>query len=149
MLFFLTHIFCSGFQHKLCKQHHPHLLERLRAKAARPPVQTAHHSKPKVYMPEEMDQTTHVWVKNPKPLPLGAKFDGPYRIVERLGTSCLKVRVGSYTNGEPRHDTVHWHNCKPAHFLDEPTEAERPKLGRKPKAKKPKPTSSSTRPKLA
>ena len=101
----------------------PHLLERVRAKAARPPVQTSHHTTPAVNLPPATDTCTHVWVKKGKPTPLGAAFDGPYRIEERQGTSCLKVRAGSYVNGTPRYEVHHLANCKPTEFAGDPFEA--------------------------
>ena len=72
-----------------------------------------------------------MYVKCGKPTPLGPKFDGPFKIIERLGNSTIKVRVASYANGQPRYETHHWASCKPAVFLDEPFETERTPLGRK------------------
>lgn len=113
----------------------PQLLERLRANAGRPPVQTAHHNKPKEpYLPADMANATHVWVRVGKDTPLGVKYKGPYLITARQGTSCLEIRTGSYANGAPRHETVHWNNCKIAYFWEKLFEAERPKRGRKRKA---------------
>ena len=109
----------------------PSLLERLRTRAAQPPVQTAHHGERKVYMPAITDTTTHVYVKRGKVAPLGVKWDGPFKIIERIGKSSLKVRVASYANGLPRYETHHWMNCKPAYFIAEPQEAEKPRRGRK------------------
>ena len=108
----------------------PQLLERLRAKAGRPPVQTAHHSPPKPYLPAAMANATHVYVRKGKDTPLGPKFRGPYLILERQGESCLKVRTGSFVNGRPREETVHWNNCKIAYFWENPFEVDRPTLGR-------------------
>ena len=80
-----------------------------------------------------MATATHVYVKRGKPTPLGAQYDGPFRIEERLGDSCLRVLVAHYANGTPRHEIVHWKNCKVGHFLDQPPVAHKPALGRKPK----------------
>ena len=79
-----------------------------------------------------MESATHVWVLKPKPTPLGERYDGPYPIVRREGSTCLVVRVGYLPNGEERTELVHWDNCKVAYFMDEPIEAERPRRGRKP-----------------
>ena len=110
----------------------PSLLERLRTKAARPPVQTSHHSTPSVYMPENMHTATHNYLLKGKPTPLGERWDGPFEIIERLGDHCLKVQVASYASGAPRFETVNWNNCKVPYFVDEPITVEKPKRGRKP-----------------
>ena len=114
----------------------PELLERLCRNAAREPVQTAHHSTPEVYTPKEMESTTHVLVKKPKPTPggLGPVYDGPFEILERRGQSCLLIRVGGFKDGRPRTELVHWSNCKIPAFLGDPYTVERPKLGRRPKS---------------
>ena len=108
------------------------LLDNLRTKAARPPVQTAHHNdSPPVYQPKDLDQVTHVYVRRGKVSPLGPRFDGPYPIISREGTSCIQVRTAFYANGTPRLELHHWKNCKVANFFnDEPFEAAKPALGR-------------------
>ena len=108
----------------------PHLLDRLRKNAARAPVQTSHHAQPKENIPADIETATHVYVKKPKPCPLGRKYDGPLFITSREGNSCIKVRRGYYANGKPREDLIHWDNAKPAYFLDEPFTNEGPSLGR-------------------
>ena len=109
------------------------LLPRLHKNAARPPVQTAHHGTPSVHVPADLDKVSHVYVRRGKMTPLGKNFDGPFPIIERLGTSSIKVKVGTYVNGTLRYETHHWNNCKISHFYDTPFEAERPTLGRKSK----------------
>ena len=111
----------------------PHLLERLRTQAAQPPIQTAHHRIRPTYMPSDIHNATHVYVKRGKVTPLGANFDGPFKILERLGNSCLKIRVRSYANGQARTEVQNWINCKPAKFIGEPFEIARPNPGRKQK----------------
>ena len=111
----------------------PSLLERLRTKAAKPPTPTAHHnSEPHVHLPRDMQGATHVYVRRGKVAPLGPKFDGPWKINERTDHT-IKIRVGSYVNGEPRYELHHWNNAKVANFIDEPDLPQRPTLGRKPK----------------
>ena len=107
------------------------LLKRLQTAAAKQPVQTIHNSTPTVYMPSTMEKASHVYIRCQKPTPLGHNYEGPFPIVERVGTSCVKVKVGSYANGSPRIETQHLSHCKPAHFIDQPFEAERKALGRK------------------
>ena len=117
------------------------LLDKVKTKAARPPVQTSHHgNSPTVHQPavyNNLAKVTHVYVRRGKSSPLGAQFDGPFPIVSRQGTSCVEVRTAYYANGNPRLELHHWKNCKVAHFMDEPFEAEKAPLGR-----------PSTRPKL-
>ena len=115
----------------------PHLLERMRTHAAQPQVQTAHHRTRPVYMPSDTTNATHVYVKRGKPTPLGPNFDGPFEILEKLGNSCLKIRVRSYANGQARTEVQNWINCKPAKFVAEPFEIDRPKPGRKQKQPSP------------
>lgn len=81
-------------------------------------------------MPQNIEKTTHVWVKCPKTTPLGPNFRGPYPIVEKKGKSSLVVKVGVYANGKDRLEMHHWHNMKPAQFAGEAFEHLRPNLGR-------------------
>ena len=106
------------------------LLTALKENAGRPAVQTAHHRKEEPYMPDEATNATHVLVRRAKPGVLGHTFDGPFPISDRLGSSCLKIQVGTTAAGDPRFENVHWNNCKVAH-LTSPTTAERPRPGRK------------------
>ena len=121
----------------------PTLLETVRRKTARPPVPTAHHATPTIHIPKDMATATHVLVRCAKTTPLGPNYKGPYRILERPGDSTLKIRVGTYANGQPRHELVHWQNCKIPNFEDEPITVDRPALGRKPKESPPVNASSS------
>ena len=111
------------------------LVEGLKANAAKPAHQTSAHREPPVHVPEGLDQVTHVRIKRAKPGPLGHAYEGPFKIVERQGKSCIKVRVGSYANGEPEYEVQHWANCRPAVFSGDIQEAQRALPGRKPKEK--------------
>ena len=106
------------------------LLESLRTKAAQPAVQTSHHSKIPVNYPN-LDHVKYVLVKKGKPLTLGHYYDGPFKIVERLGDSCIRIRVGSTAKGEPKYEVQHWTNCRPAITTGDTEEASRPLPGRK------------------
>ena len=106
------------------------ILEGLRIKAARPAVQMSAHGTQEPYIPNTTD-VTHVYVKKGKPGLLGKSFEGPFEIVERLGDTCIKVRVGTTAGGEPRFEVQHWNNVKPAHVHQGATTAERPLPGRK------------------
>ena len=112
----------------------PKLLAELRANAAKKPVETALHTKPKPYFPPAAQNAELVWTKRQKRTPLDPLWDGPYPIVKKLGKSCLKMKVGMTVAGHPRTQVVHWSNCKPAEPGDlEP--AQRPALGRPAKTK--------------
>ena len=111
----------------------PRLLAHLRSNAAKPPAQTSLHTRPKPYFPPSAQNCTHVWVKLAKKSPLSPLNEGPYRIIERVGKSCLRVQLGYLANGEPRIQMLHWSNCKPADMAEDSTVAQRPALGRKPK----------------
>ena len=69
-----------------------------------------------------------------KPLPLGPRYDGPFKIDQRIGNSCLKLRVGNWANGQPRHELAHWNNCFPVPLDCPIPEAVKAKRGRKAKA---------------
>ena len=105
------------------------LLEALRQQAAAPPTQTTHNRAQPVYMPD-LSRTTHI--KLGKPKPLGKQYEGPFEITERLGTSCIRIRVGSYANGDPRYEVQHWSNCRPAAIEQNTGPATRPSRGRPP-----------------
>ena len=112
----------------------PTLLDQIRMKTFRPPVQTAHHSEPAVHLPTNMSTATHVYVRRGKVTPLGPRFHGPYPITARQGNSCIEVKVGNYANGTPRLELHHWRNVKIDPLENESNEAQRPALGR-PKSK--------------
>ena len=101
------------------------LVEGLRTNAAQPAHQTSAHRDPPVHVPEGLDRVTHVRIKRAKPGPLGHAYEGPFKIVERQGKSCIKVRVGSYANGEPKYEVQHWANCRPAVISENIQEAQR------------------------
>ena len=107
------------------------LLHGLRKNASRPPVETTHNREQAVNYPD-LSTTSHVYVKKGKVTPLGPKFEGPFEIVERLGKSCVKLRVGVYSSGEDRFEVQHWSNLKPAAMTENEMPATRAKLGRKP-----------------
>ena len=107
------------------------LLERVRQLPHRPPAQTNLRKEAKVYMPPSTELATHVYTKNPKKTPLGARYLGPYPIEERQGKSCIKIITGYYkNNGKPRTEIRHWNTCYPAPLGCE--SAVKPPLGRKP-----------------
>ena len=110
------------------------ILTRMKELASQPPAQTRPPVEP-VYFPTAAQQASHVYVRRPKSKirPLSPISDGPFKILERIGTSCLKIQTGKFKSGTPRVEIVHWRNCFPAVLPESTTPAERPKLGRKPK----------------
>ena len=72
------------------------------------------------------------YIKRGKVTPLGHSYEGPFEILERLGDSCIKVKVGHYASGQQREEIQHWQNAKPAHVAPNATQAEKPARGRKP-----------------
>ena len=109
------------------------LLTSLRAQAGRPAIQTSSHRDPPVHEPVNLDRVTHVRLKRHKLGPLQHTYEGPFRIVERVGRSCIRVQVGLYADGTPRIETHHWENAKPAVLSENQEPATKKKLGRKPK----------------
>ena len=105
------------------------LLADLRSNADRPPIQTSSHRQPPVYMPDIVNKATHVRIKRAKPGVLGHSWDGPFPIIERVGETCLKLRVGYTINNTPRYELHHWENCRPCHDIN-PTTVEKPRRGR-------------------
>ena len=51
--------------------------------------------------------------------------------MERLGQSCVTLKVGTAVDGSPRIETHHWANCKPVQFKEGETERQRATRGRK------------------
>ena len=109
----------------------PDLLDRLRTNAAKPPVQTAHHTTITPYFPESAKVATHVMQKKGKSAPLGARYEGPFPIQQRVGDSCLKIKVGNWANGSPRNELTHWNTCYPVPLSATIPDAEKAKRGRK------------------
>ena len=114
------------------------LLRGLKVKASRPAVQTTHDGDRRVHYPH-LSAATHVYVRRGKTSPLGPVFDGPFPILERQGTSCIKIQVGLFANGTPRTECQHWQNCKVAVVSPDKPDAVRMPLGRKQNAASPTP----------
>ena len=110
------------------------MMDRMKELANKPPAQSRQPVEP-VYYPQKAQEATHVYVRRPKSKikPLSPISDGPFFILERLGSACLKIQTGKFKSGAPRIEIVHWRNCFPAVLPETTTPAERPKLGRKPK----------------
>ena len=105
------------------------IIKRVTEAINRPPAQTALHKKTNIYMPPSTQTCTHVWTQRAKRGPLDPAYDGPYPIIERLGDTSLKIRVGWLNNGKPREEIRHWRSCQPVPYTPEES-AERPALGR-------------------
>ena len=107
------------------------LLEGLRRNAAQPAIPMSAHRVPSTNQPD-LSKVTHVRVKRAKPGPLGHAYAGPFKIEERLGNSCVKIRVGSYADGRPKFEIQHWENLKPSVLGEDTVEGKRTPPGRKP-----------------
>ena len=90
------------------------LLEHLCLHAAKPSTPTSHHQDVPVNFSPAAKAATHVFARKGKSSPLGPIYEGPFQIEERIGNSCLRVRVGTWANGQPRHELQFWNNCFPA-----------------------------------
>ena len=108
------------------------LLQGLREKNDRKAIQTSKHRTEQINLPD-LSKVTHVLVKKGKPPPLGAQYDGPFPITDRIGDNCIRIRVGTTVAGEPRLELQHWNNCRPAVMKSHEQEEERPRPGRKKK----------------
>ena len=106
------------------------MLEGVRTNAARPSVPTAHHAEIPIYVPDSAKTATHVLQRIGKPTQFGPRYDGPFKIIERIGKSILKIRCGNWANGQPRHELTHWNNCVPAPNTPL-VSADKPRRGRK------------------
>ena len=107
------------------------LLDRLRTNAAQPPTQTTHHSNITPFFPEAAKVATHVMQKKGKPAQLGHIYEGPFPITQKIGDACLKIKVGNWATGKPRHELTHWNNCYPVPLSATIPDAEKAKRGRK------------------
>ena len=76
--------------------------EGLRFKSAQPPKQMIAHGEKQVYMPDSAVQAEYVFVKRGIPGNLGKQFDDPFKVEEKVGDTCLKIRVGSTAQGTPQ-----------------------------------------------
>ena len=122
-----------------------HLLQTLQMNADRAPTQTVHNRTPAINYPD-LSNITHVYIKKGKTAVLGPKFEGPFKIIERVSQSCIKVRVGTTAAGQPRLETQHWSNCKPVTLEEGQVEGSRATRGRKPLDPKAKMFKPSTPP---
>ena len=114
----------------------PHLLDRLRKNAGRPPAQTSIRRNPAVYYPPTTQTATHIYLKRPKAktTPLSPRSDGPYKIVKRVGKSAVLIRTGYFKkDGTERTELHHWNNCSPITLDEDAPSAHKAPLGRKPK----------------
>ena len=111
--------------------------------AARPALPTS--SVPNPIDIAHTEKATHVYVKIEDPSGLQPRWEGPYPIESRPSRSTIIIRIGSFVDGKPRLQQYNWNTCKIAHLREDATEAQRPRLGRKPasSANDPKPTEQS------
>ena len=79
-----------------------HLIDDIKkvaqANIDQPAAQSTTHGTKQTYMPPATTTATHVYTKVAKHKPLEAKYKGPYKILDRLGKSCLRLKVGEFAN---------------------------------------------------
>ena len=71
------------------RRHRERILDHLRLEVARiQPTQTSAHRRPSVHLPDELQTSTHVFVRRGGFLPsMATPYVGPYRVVERRQNS--------------------------------------------------------------
>ena len=106
------------------------LLEKLRRNAAKTPTPTTHNRDVPTYWPKDAQRASHVYVRKGKCTPLGGKYEGPYRIINRIGDSCLNLDTGYSPSGHPRTLLAHWNNCKVGYLKEGEEPESRPNVGR-------------------
>ena len=106
------------------------------------PVQTPSNSSPS---PELPSWVTHVYTKQHATTGLQPSYCGPFPIISKPTKSSVQIRVGHFTNGQPKYEVRNIRDLKVAHLGPESEEASRPKRGRPPKSVPPPSSSSSTR----
>ena len=107
------------------------LLNVLHQKAARPSKPMSRHMKPEeIYMPEDIQKATHVYILLDKTNPLSKKYFGPCPIVSRPSKTTVTIKKGTYVSGLPVLTTVHWSLCKVANKRPEALEGQCPTRGR-------------------
>ena len=84
------------------------------------------------HFPEDIHQTTHVYIRVQGGQSLQPKFFGPCLVVDRPSKSTITVKTGTYRNGKDKLETHHWQNARPAFVGPNTKIAERPTLGRPP-----------------
>ena len=113
------------------------LLDSLRTNAARLPQPMSSHRQPAINMPD-LEKVTHVHIRKGKTTPSGPRYEGPFKITEPIGNSCVRVRVGNFADGTPRLEVHHWENLKPSWIAPNSAPASKPNKGRKPLSAKAK-----------
>ena len=120
------------------------MLTTLGANADQPPKTTSNHSKTTPIYMANTEKATHVYVQNEKITGMMSKWSGPYKILERLSNSTIKIHVGYYAGGQIRTEVQHWSRCKPAYCREGVPDAQRPKLGQ-PRKQSPEPSEPAKR----
>ena len=106
------------------------LLIETKKKTSRPISQPSRHCPPEVPLPDIPDGITHVYTRQHQKTGLDTPFQGPFRLVERLSRSTVKIEVGIYKNGEKRYEVRHLNDLRLAHPESLAAPISRPKLGR-------------------
>ena len=105
------------------------LLNSVKTKTSKSPVQTKINV-PNPTVPEPPPDTTHVYARQHKQLGLDPPYVGPFKILQRLSRSTVRIQVGTYADGSIRSEDRHWSDLKPIKLKSDAPVEERPKLGR-------------------
>ena len=107
------------------------LLIETKKKTIRPVSQPSRHCPPEAPLPDIPDGITHVYTRQHQKTGLDTPFQGPFRLVERLSKSTVKLEVGIYKSGEKRYEVRHLNDLRLAHPESLAAPIQRPKLGRR------------------
>ena len=106
------------------------LLQDVREKTNRVIHQPSRHNPPEKAFPQIPDNATHAYTRQHQTSGLQAPFEGPFRIVERLSNSTIKLEVGKFKDGTARYEIRHLNDIKFAHPESLAAEVQRPSRGR-------------------
>ena len=108
------------------------LLKQIGPKTSQPAKEMSRHRSVQEHFPENIHESTHVYIKVQGGHSLQPKFFGPCLVVDRPSRSTITVKTGTYRNGKDKLETHHWQNARPAFVGPNTKVAERPTLGRPP-----------------
>ena len=106
------------------------LLQQVKTSTAERIHQTSRHNPPEPAFKSIPENITHVYTKQHQTKGLQAPYEGPFLIDSRPSRSTLKLVVGTYKDGSPRHEIRHLNDVKLAHPDSMAAPASRPALGR-------------------
>ena len=106
------------------------LLKQVRTKTSLAGKPTSNHCVPEKLLPKVPESATHAYTRQHQTTGLQAPYEGPFKIVERLSNSTIKLEVGQFKDGTPQYEIRHLNDIKFAHENSLAAEVQRPKRGR-------------------